>query len=226
MQRKDFTVSERVEIGKAVEAELGKRQGQRTDLGNDPGGLLEELPQNFAEVETGESREIAAKKAGFGNRETYRQAKTVTEKAEPELVAAMDSGQVAISTAAKLAVTVRTFTEWVSNLDQADREARKAKIKDLYLKAYTAEEIGETVGSVDVVKKELPCLLEDIPKSTKVQFSDEDWKPPSTSQRPLETFSAPLIVADSFSESGNHSLGCIFRTSPTSCSRSNHRTCR
>jgi hypothetical protein len=30
--RKDFTTSERVDIGKEVEAELGKRQGQRTDL--------------------------------------------------------------------------------------------------------------------------------------------------------------------------------------------------
>ena len=77
-----------------------------------------------------------------------------------------------------LSVTVRAITGWVSDLDQAEREERKAKIKEMYLKAYTAEEIGEAVGSVDVVKKELPCLLEDIPKSTKVQFSEDDWQPP------------------------------------------------
>ncbi|MBK5941411.1 hypothetical protein CCR96_19605 [Halochromatium roseum] len=80
--------------------------------------------------------------------------------------------------ASLLSVTVRSVTSWVSDLDQADREARKATIRDLYLKAYTAEEIGEAVGSVDVVKKELPCILEDFPKSTKVQFSDESFEPP------------------------------------------------
>lgn len=101
--RKDFTVSERVEIGKAVEEELGKRQGKRTDLANENQAGLLELPQNFAEVAGKETIEVAAGKAGFGNKETYRQAKTVVESATPELVTAVDQGKVAISTAAKLA---------------------------------------------------------------------------------------------------------------------------
>ncbi|MCP5158800.1 MAG: hypothetical protein H6975_05180 [Gammaproteobacteria bacterium] len=80
--RKDFTRSERVAIGKAVEAELGKRQGQRTDLASESQG---ELVQNFAQVESGQKTiEIAAQKAGFGNKETYRQAKTVVDHAEPD----------------------------------------------------------------------------------------------------------------------------------------------
>ena len=45
------------------------------------------LPQNFAEVAGKETRQVAAEKAGFGNAETYRQAKTVVTQAEPELVA-------------------------------------------------------------------------------------------------------------------------------------------
>ena len=80
---KSFTPSERVAIGLAVEAELGNRRGQRTDLAG--GGL----PQNFAEVPQGkETREIAADKAGFGNPETYRQAKAVVQNASPELIEA------------------------------------------------------------------------------------------------------------------------------------------
>jgi ParB/RepB/Spo0J family partition protein len=52
--RKDFTTSERVEIGKAVETELGKRKGQRTDLANkEQESLLGEPVQNFAQVESG-----------------------------------------------------------------------------------------------------------------------------------------------------------------------------
>lgn len=105
--RKDFNVSERVEIGKAVEAELkaiGERRGRPRQEREGQGTLVEEeIPVNLPEFESGETREIAAKKAGFGSDKTYRDAKTVTEHAEPELIAAMDNGAVAISTAAKLA---------------------------------------------------------------------------------------------------------------------------
>jgi len=96
--RKDFTPMERAAIGRAIEKEIGNRQGQRTDLG---GGS--ELGQNFAEVSGRKSSEIAAEKAGFGNPETYRQAKTVADRGEPELQDAVDRGDLSISAAAKLA---------------------------------------------------------------------------------------------------------------------------
>jgi len=80
--------------------------------------------------------------------------------------------------ASLLSVTVRAVTGWVSDLDQAEREERKAIILDMWQKCYTAEEIGEAVGSIDVVKKELPCTLEDILKGTKVQFSEPEFQPP------------------------------------------------
>ena len=91
--RKDFTASERVAIGETLEAEVGSRQGKRTD----------KLVENFPQVPPGQkTREAAAKKAGFGNETTYRQAKKVTHKGTPELVEAMDSG-LAPSVAAKAA---------------------------------------------------------------------------------------------------------------------------
>lgn len=82
--RKDFTVSERVEIGKAVEAELGKRQGQRTDLASEGHeSLLGELVVNCPQVDPGQkTREVAAEKAGFGNSETYRQPATAELQAK------------------------------------------------------------------------------------------------------------------------------------------------
>ncbi|MEO5339612.1 MAG: hypothetical protein H7837_03695 [Magnetococcus sp. MYC-9] len=86
----DFTPSERVAIGRAVEEFLGNRRGQRTDLAGS------ELPQNFGEVKPGkETAEVAAQKAGFNNPETYRQAKAVVANGTPELVEAMDRGEVA-----------------------------------------------------------------------------------------------------------------------------------
>lgn len=92
--RKDFTPSERVAIAEAVAREIGSRQGQRTDI------RASQLPQNLGEVRGRETAAIAAKKAGFGNPETYRQAKSVVVAAVPELVQAMDAGRVSISAAA------------------------------------------------------------------------------------------------------------------------------
>ncbi len=93
--RKNFTPSERVAIGKAIEAEIGKRQGQRTDKG---------LPVNCPEVEPGvETREVAAAKAGFDSASTYERAKRVVEKAVDEVVAQMDVGALSISAAALIA---------------------------------------------------------------------------------------------------------------------------
>jgi N6-adenosine-specific RNA methylase IME4 len=105
--RKDFTPSERVAIARAIEDALGKRQGKRTDRAAETSGqaeLLAEPPQDFAEVRPGqETRDFAARKAGFGNRETARQAASVVDKGAPELVEAMDAGTVSVSAAADVA---------------------------------------------------------------------------------------------------------------------------
>jgi hypothetical protein len=90
--RKDFTASERAAIGAAVEAELGERRGRNN-------------PDNCPEFQGTETRELAARKAGFDSYKTYERAKKVTELGAPELVAAMDAGEVSISAAAVLAET-------------------------------------------------------------------------------------------------------------------------
>jgi protein gp37/ParB-like chromosome segregation protein Spo0J len=92
--RKDFTPSERVAIGKAIEELIGSRQGKSDDA-----SLVEKFPQV---ADGSKTREVAAKAAGFGNDKTYRDAKKVVEDGAPELLAAMDAGEVSISAAAKL----------------------------------------------------------------------------------------------------------------------------
>lgn len=64
---------------KAVRERLGERRGN----GN---------PQNFGELKGMESTAIAASRAGFGNPETYRQARAVVASNDNELIEAMDSG--------------------------------------------------------------------------------------------------------------------------------------
>ena len=63
--RKDFTVSERVEIGKALEGELTPRHG---------GDRVSEQAGKFSglnDAPKGDTRDLAAKAAGFGNGKTY-----------------------------------------------------------------------------------------------------------------------------------------------------------
>ncbi len=85
--RKDFTTSERVAIAETMRAEIGSRQGKRTDK--------QQLPLNGAEVPAGkETRDIVAERAGFDSHSEYERAKAVVEKGTPELIAAMDSGEV------------------------------------------------------------------------------------------------------------------------------------
>jgi len=118
--RKDFTPSERVAIGKAIEAEIGDRQGQRSDLG---------LPRNCAEVASGmETRKIAAAKAGFDSKDTYERAKRVVEKAVDQVVAQMDAGDLSISAAAVIA---EQPPERQIEIAQLPKEEKKAEVRKL-----------------------------------------------------------------------------------------------
>ncbi|MER8481156.1 hypothetical protein [Mesorhizobium sp. M1322] len=70
--RKDFTASERVAIAEAVKEGMGERRGRPS-----------ENSENIHEYSGERSAEIAAKKAGFGNENTYRQAKAVVTNGAP-----------------------------------------------------------------------------------------------------------------------------------------------
>lgn len=90
--RKDFTPSERVAIGLAIERELGERRGGDHSKRS-----------NCDEWSGRRTDEVAAEKAGFESKDTYRRAKTVVEKGSPELVEAMDKGEASVSAASDIA---------------------------------------------------------------------------------------------------------------------------
>ncbi len=85
--RKDFSPSERVSIAKAIEKAMPERRGKSQNV------------DGF----NGRTDDIAAKRSGFGNRQTYRQAKKVLANGSSNLILAMDQGRVSISAAALLA---------------------------------------------------------------------------------------------------------------------------
>ena len=115
--RKDFTVSERVEIARRLKNRFGNRQGERTD----------QLPEKIPEVGSGEeTREAAARISGFGNERTLRQAEQVLANGTPELVTAMDSGEMSISAAADASVLPPETQKSVVEQVRAGKKPRKA----------------------------------------------------------------------------------------------------
>jgi N6-adenosine-specific RNA methylase IME4/ParB-like chromosome segregation protein Spo0J len=163
--RKDFNPSERVEIGKRVEEVIGKRQGERTDLG---------LRENFPEVETGKrTAEIAAEKAGFGNYKTYEQAKQVVAKGTPALIRAMDSGAVAISAAAKLAKEPPEFQKAVvSKIETGQAKHAKEAVRQIKREQHArkVEEAAQAKEEATVTEVSEPLPLPNL------VLADPPWK--------------------------------------------------
>jgi ParB family chromosome partitioning protein len=75
----------------------------------------------------GNTRDIAAKAAGFGNGKTYEQAKAVIERGAPELVEAMDAGHVSVSAAATVASPPKKEQREIVRAGQAKEVARAAR---------------------------------------------------------------------------------------------------
>jgi DNA modification methylase len=198
--RKDFTQSERVAIAKAIETEVGERRGG--DRGNQHTGGKR---QNFDVCQNKRTDEIAAQKAGFGNKETYRQAKKVIEEGTPELITALDENRIKPSVASQL--TELPPAEQIllaskgkeKEAQQVAKELKKAKQQDKNSKLNqkkkeilqaTRKDISENRPSVfhlscndfiDMQDDEsVDLLITDPPYSTDVQDINkfvEDWLP-------------------------------------------------
>lgn len=101
--RKDFTASEKVAIGKAIETALGERRGgDHKNNGKTDEKQSGQMP-GLLQPKGVETRALAAEAAGFTSSDTYERAKHVVEEGAPELVKAMDEGIVSVSDAAAVA---------------------------------------------------------------------------------------------------------------------------
>ena len=148
--RKDFTPSERVAIGEAIEVELGNRAGRPTSSDKT-------IVENFPQLNDGEkTRDIAAKAAGFGNGKTYEQAKAVTNNAAPELVLAMDEGRASVSAAASLltlpkAEQAAAATGGKKSIQKAAKAAKKSKPPTV--NPVCSERVMRVINSMDILAR-------------------------------------------------------------------------
>lgn len=125
--RKDFTKSERVAIAKAVEADLGKRQGRPSHE------KVDNCPQFPVGLKT---RDIAAQRSGFSTGKQYERAASVISLGAPELVAAMDADELSISAAEAIARTIPK--EKQGEVIRLPKDERKAAVKDARTKLEAA----------------------------------------------------------------------------------------
>jgi broad specificity phosphatase PhoE len=144
-----------VAIAKAIEEAIGKRQGQRTDM---------QLQQNFAEVPHGtQTRDVAAQKAGFGNPETYRQAKRVVERGVQELVEAMDAATTHTARRKQLYEALHPEARHRSSEKQSQRgSAKPADTVSPGFSADTAAKTGLTERTVQRYAQVGERLDEDV----------------------------------------------------------------
>lgn len=148
--RKDFTPSERVAIGAAIEAELRGRVGNPN--------LQSSIPENLPELPQGDTRDLVAKATGFGNGKTYEQAKKVVQEAAPELVEAMDRGEASVSAAAALLsepkeVQAKVAQEGKKAIQQAAKQARTPKSE--LIKPAGTPHVLYVISAMDVLLRQM-----------------------------------------------------------------------
>lgn len=115
---KNFLISERVDIGVALEKFLGNQQGYRTDLinvrnkvecnkrtvrkKNEKKISLLNKDAQVTQEKRPPLRQLIANRLGFGSHFTYQNAKKIKIYANAELIMQVEQGKISISKAAKL----------------------------------------------------------------------------------------------------------------------------
>jgi hypothetical protein len=149
--RKDFTHSERVAIGEAIERELEGRHGGDRKSGLDQEGKFSTL----IDAPEGRTRDLAAKAAGFGNGKTYDQAKKIVHEAAPELVQAVDEGRASVSAAnALLSLSKEDQADIATGDKRAIRTAAKA-VKTTLVQPAGTEHVRYLVSQMDLIARHL-----------------------------------------------------------------------
>ncbi len=187
--RKDFTVSERVAIAEAIKAEIGDRQGKRTDLdqeedddedwqpvgesprenqetGTDseasPGTILQ-----FPRTEVGpgqQTRDIAAAIAGLPSVATYERAKQVVESGSSALIEAMDAEEIPVTTAWKL-LTVSKKEQ--TRLAKAGKKAIREALAPPPSRYPASDRFVKAMGELSALVEEVRQDYGTIPKMLK-----------------------------------------------------------
>ena len=182
--RKDFTVSERVAIGQALEGEMAGRVGRPANGGKNS-TISEDEP-------AGKTRDIAAKAAGFGNGKTYEQAKAVIASGAPELIEAVDKGEASVSAAEALltlpkdeqAAVVKNGKKATQQAAKKEREKKRTSKADAApVQPAGTQHVLRILTTMDVLLRHLKSEGMDAAEMADVFMAEADLKEPAIADR-------------------------------------------
>lgn len=153
--RKQFTVTERLAIAQRIAERLQGRVGN-PELHANSG--------NISGIERGDTRDIAAAKAGLGSGKTMEAAQKVVEHGAPELVEAMDAGKVSIHAAAAIASLPKEDQRGIDYSDRSEvkkaREQAKPKTRIHFVIEYEDANQGAAEFAATLVQRDAAFAAE------------------------------------------------------------------
>lgn len=194
---KPWTPSEQVAIAEAMRKEIDRGHG---------GDRKSNQVQNFALDKRGrKTREIVAEKAGFGNAETYRQARNVVQRGVPELVEAMDRGDVSISAASTIAKQSPEVQRQhiAANDNKATRLASFSGDNEWYTPAKYVDMAREVMGTIDTDPASNPTAQRTVRATTYYtaetngldkEWHGKVWMNPPYSNPEVQQFAAKVVA--------------------------------
>ena len=177
--RKDFTPSERVAIGEAIEAEIKTDAEKRMKSGVE--NPVENFPQGGEKT-----RDLVAKATGFGNGKTYEQAKKVVQNAAPELVEAMDKGEASVSAASALldlthAEQATVVREGKKAIQKAAKQAKAEKFEPV--KPAGTPHVLRVISAMDILLRHIQSEGMSATEMADVFLAEVDLTEPAIADR-------------------------------------------
>lgn len=142
--RKDFSFNEKMTWAKMLEIEYSKIAKE-----NIQGGVT--LGKNLERVNTNKQ---VAEEIGFGNKETYRQAKYISENADEDTIKQLDDGQLSVN---------KAYTQLKEKLQEKDNQIAGYELKLKTLENKPPKVIDNTdYNTIETLKKQVNNKEKDI----------------------------------------------------------------
>jgi hypothetical protein len=147
-------LSDREDIAGLVR-DIESRQGQRTDL---PSANRSELVANGPQVNGQKTRDFVAEQAGFESTTEMRRVATVVASRDPELIDAMDKGEISITAAAEQAKATPKQRTLFAVKPKTDRKA-DAILKAIRELAHRVEGVAPESVPLDTCRAEVDVIV-------------------------------------------------------------------
>jgi len=157
--RKDFSFNEKMTWAKLLEEEYKKIAENK---------MLSGGKQNFAEGEFLTNQKVA-EEVGFGNKETYRQAKYISENATDDMIRELDEGKLSIN---KAFLTLKQEKEQLQSQLQQERNKQPKVIDNTDYDSINQlkSQLSRKDKDMEFIKREKKIL------EKKVKLNEEDAK--------------------------------------------------